>query len=85
MHEGDESRFVLHVLRDPSHALRLALSNWKLQRENRDARAVLEAAVAANAPGAAQAVLDWMRQADILDVRLAPLADQLLAARATRP
>ncbi len=85
VHEGDESRFVLHVLRDPPRALRLALSNWNLQRENRDARAVLEAAVAANAPAAAQAVLDWMRQADILDVRLAPLADQLLAARAQRP
>jgi tetratricopeptide (TPR) repeat protein len=81
VHEGDESRFALHVLNDPSRALALALANWSLQRESRDARAVLEAARAMNDAGAAQPVIDWMRGNDILDVRLARLVDDLLSGR----
>ena len=81
VHEGDESRFVLHVLHDGPRALKLALANWSLQRETRDARAVLEAAAATNDPAAAQPILDWMKREDILDVRLARLADRLLNAR----
>ncbi len=85
VHEGDESRFALHVTGDPARALELALANWQLQRENRDARALLEAAVAMNDPASAQAALDWMRSNDILDYRLAQLAGELKTGRAARP
>src|SRR5262249_51373166 len=63
VHEGDEARFALHVLADPRRALALALGNWRSQRESRDARAVLEAALACNDAAAAAPVLAWMRSA----------------------
>lgn len=81
VHEGDESRFALHVLRDPQRALTLALANWSLQRESRDARAVLEAAHAMKDPGAAKPVIDWMRVNDILDIRLERLVEDLRGGR----
>lgn len=46
VHQGDESRFTLHVLKDEQTALKLAISNWAAQKEPRDARILLEAAVA---------------------------------------
>ena len=45
-HEQEESRFRLQMLKQPAEALRLAQSNWRVQREPRDARVLLEAAVA---------------------------------------
>ena len=48
-------------------ALRLALSNWKVQREPRDARVVLDAALAARRLEAAQPVLAWMARSRIED------------------
>ncbi|MEO7727486.1 MAG: hypothetical protein ABIS45_09560 [Burkholderiales bacterium] len=77
VHEGDESRFALHVLNDPTRALQLALANWQLQRESRDARAVLEAAIAGGNPAAAQPVMDWMQRNDIFSVQLSRLAGDL--------
>ena len=61
--------------------MRLAQSNWKIQREPRDARVLLEAAVALRQPEAAQPVLDWMGQTHIEDWFLRRLADQLAAMR----
>lgn len=73
-HEQEESRFTLVILQQPVEALRLAVSNWRLQREPRDARAVLEAAIAAKNPDAAKPVLDWMQQTGIEDWYLRKLA-----------
>lgn len=76
-HEQEESRFALVIQRQPEEALRLAISNWRLQREPRDARAVLEAAIAAKKPEAAKPVLEWMQQTGIEDWYLRKLAASL--------
>ena len=73
-HEQEESRFALVVMKQPEEALKLAVSNWRLQREPRDARAVLESAIAAKKPEAAKPVLDWMQQTGIEDWYLRKLA-----------
>jgi predicted Zn-dependent protease len=80
-HEQEESRFCLQMLKQPAEALRLAQNNWRIQREPRDARVLLEAAVALRQPQAAQPVLDWMAQTHIEDWYLQRLADQLAAMR----
>lgn len=80
-HEQEESRFTLQMLKQPEEALRLAQSNWKVQREPRDARVLLEAAAALRRPEAAQAVLDWMGQTRIEDWYLQRLAAELTAMR----
>lgn len=84
-HEQEESRFTLQMLQQPAEALRLALSNWRIQKEPRDARALLEASLAARRPDAAQPVLDWMRETRIEDWYLQGLADQLANPRKGAP
>ncbi len=78
-HEQEESRFSLHVLQMPEEALKLAQSNWRVQREPRDARVLLEAALATRRPLTAQPVIDWMAQSRIEDWYLQQLARQLAA------
>ena len=84
-HEQEESRFSLQMLKQPGEALRLAQSNWRVQREPRDARVLLEAAVALRQPGEAQPVLDWMARTHIEDWYLQRLAGQLVAMRKGGP
>ena len=50
LHQQEEARFHLHLLERRARALSLARENWTLQREPRDARILLEAALAANDP-----------------------------------
>lgn len=80
-HEQEESRFSLQMSKQPEEALRLAQSNWRVQREPRDARVLLEAAVALRRPQAAQPVLDWMEQTRIEDWYLRRLAGQIAEMR----
>ncbi|MGH8628591.1 MAG: hypothetical protein ACREYC_26100, partial [Gammaproteobacteria bacterium] len=77
IHQGDEARFTLHLLADPQTALKLALANWEVQREPRDARLVLEAALAAREPAAAKPVLEMLERTSLEDVRLSALAARL--------
>ncbi len=79
-HLAEEARFELHLRRRPERALDLARTNWNTQREPRDARILLEAALAAGKPEAAQAVLDWMQRTRIEDVQLSGLAQRLRVA-----
>ncbi len=79
-HEQEESRFSLQLLKRPDEAVKLAQSNWRVQREPRDARVLLEAALALRRPEAAQPVLDWMAQWRIEDWYLRRLAAQLAAS-----
>jgi len=81
IHLGDEARFTLHLLDDPHTALTLALANWEAQREPRDARIVLEAALAARDPAVAKPVLDALNQSSLEDVRLAALVARLKPIR----
>ena len=52
---------ALNGLGDVPGALRLAAENYRSQREPRDARILLEAALAAKQYAAAQPALDWLR------------------------
>ena len=81
LHQQEEARFQLHLLGDEARALALARENWTLQREPRDARVLLEAALAANDPAAARPALEWLARSGYEDPRLRRLAAQLEAAR----
>jgi tetratricopeptide (TPR) repeat protein len=77
VHQQEEARFSLQVQHDPQKALKLAQENWKVQREPRDARIFLEAAVAIKDPVAAQPVLQWLSDSHHEDRTLLNLAQQL--------
>lgn len=72
-HGRFESRFVLELLDDPQRALSLALANWDRQKETRDSRNVLEAAIAADAPEAAREVRAFLQRHSTEDVSLKAL------------
>jgi hypothetical protein len=67
LHLMEESRFELKIKNNPAKALELAALNWQTQREPKDARCFLEAALAAKNPKDAQAVLQWMRETNYED------------------
>jgi tetratricopeptide (TPR) repeat protein len=77
LHQGDEARFALHLLKQPDKALTLAQANWRLQKEPKDARILLEAAIAANEPNAAEPVLELLRQTGMEHAQLRRLSDRL--------
>lgn len=62
LHQQEEARFNLYLLGEKEKALALAQENWKLQREPRDARILLEAALAMKDPAAAQGALEWLER-----------------------
>jgi hypothetical protein len=76
VHQTEESRFNLQVLNKPEVALRLAQENWQVQREPRDALALLEAANILKNSEAARPILDWLRTSSHEDKRLRDLAKQ---------
>jgi tetratricopeptide (TPR) repeat protein len=73
LHPGEESRFAL-ALGDARGALALARTNFETQREPRDLRVLLEAALAARDAGAARDALAFLERTQLEDARLAPLA-----------
>lgn len=77
VHQQEEARFRLQIYHDAKSALVLAQENWKVQKEPRDARILLEAALAAKSPAAAAPVVQWVRESRIEDARLRDLARQL--------
>jgi hypothetical protein len=80
-HEKEESRFALALQGDAARALTLAKANFEVQREAADARALIEAALAAKDAAAAAPALRWMRDHGVQGVALQRLARQLEAAR----
>jgi hypothetical protein len=80
-HEKEESRFILGFGGDPARALELARRNFEIQREPADARALLEAALAARAPEAARPVLDWLAAHRVESTVLQALAARVGTAR----
>ncbi len=63
LHLAEEARFELVLRNNPDKAVQLAAENWTaLQREPRDARILLEAALAAKNPAAARPAMDWLLQ-----------------------
>ena len=81
LHQGEEARFLLHLVDQPQAALTLAKANWAVQREPRDARILLEAALASGQPEAARPVLEMMERTRIQDLPLRRLANLLEAKR----
>ncbi|NJA08398.1 hypothetical protein HC024_22105 [Methylococcaceae bacterium WWC4] len=73
-HQGDEARFELQLNSEPEQALALAAANWQVQREPRDARILLEAAIAAGKFEAARDVLTFLAETGLEDARLRDLA-----------
>jgi Tfp pilus assembly protein PilF len=81
VHQQEESRFDLQVFNDAKRALMLAAENWKVQKEPRDARVLLEAARAAREPEAAAPVMAWLESSHIEDAFLIDLARQAKGSR----
>lgn len=77
LHQQEEARFNLYLLGNKEKALALAQENWKLQREPRDARILLEAALAMKDPKAAQEALDWLERSGHEDPALRRTAEKL--------
>jgi hypothetical protein len=79
VHRREEARFQLALLHQPAQALTLARANWDVQREPADARILLEAALAARAPSAAEPVLAWRQTNGVQDHMIDALAAKLRA------
>ncbi len=81
LHQQEEARFNLYLLGEKEKALALAQENWKLQREPRDARILLEAALAMKDPAAAQGALEWLERSGHEDPGLRQTAQKLKALK----
>ena len=84
-HRAEEARFHLRLMGDAKQAVALAAENYSIQKEPRDARILLEAAIAAKEPGAARPALDWLQSSRFEDAGLHQLAKQLALAEAKPP
>lgn len=76
-HLREEAQFMLHLLHQPQKALKLAMENWQLHREPKDARILLEAALQCNDRATAQPVIDWLKSVNLEDSKLDTLVRQL--------
>jgi len=80
LHQKEEARFALGVRGQAQKALTLARENYAMQRESADARILLEAALAAKQPAAAEPALKWMADSGIESFALKALAQKLKGA-----
>ena len=78
-HRAEEARYALQLRRDTSAALALAQANYEVQREPRDARILLEAALAAGQRAPAQKVEAWFKSSGFQGVPLSQQLAQLAA------
>jgi predicted Zn-dependent protease len=81
LHQQEEAHFNLYLLGRKEKALALAQENWRLQREPRDARMLLEAALAMNDPGAGKDALEWLERSGHEDAGLRRTAEKLKALK----
>ena len=77
VHLREEAMFRLKVEGNPAAALPLAVQNWSVQKEPADARLLIEVALAANNPKAAQPVVDFIALTKLNDQRLMKLVARL--------
>ena len=84
LHEQEAARFELEIENRPKDALALAARNYTVQKEPRDADALLRTALAARDAKAAQPALDWLRNSRYEDPRLDKLAAELAALGTSR-
>lgn len=81
IHQREQARYELELAKDPAAALRVAQANWQVQKEPADTRLLLQAAVAAKDPVAAEPLLVWLRGTRLEDSELAPLIAAIGSAR----
>lgn len=75
VHQREQARFELVLRNDARSAVKLALLNWKVQKEPADLRILAESAAASGDREAARVALDWVASSKIEDRTLAaPLA-----------
>ena len=86
-HRAEEARFQLRLRKNAALAVQLAAANYKVQKEPRDLRILLEAALAASDTSAAKPAHDWLQSTGFEDVRMRTLAAQTLQLppAATKP
>ena len=77
LHLQEEARFELTLRKNPARAVKLAAEDWMVQREPRDARFLMEAALAAGDVAAAQPALAWMDKTGYEDPLYRELASAL--------
>jgi Tfp pilus assembly protein PilF len=77
-HRAEEARFQLRLRKNAALAVQLAAANYKVQKEPRDLRVLLEAALAASDTSAAIPAHDWLQSTGFEDVRMRTLAAQTL-------
>lgn len=76
-HGRFEAQYLLALEENPERSLAVALENWSNQKEARDARNVLEAAIAANDLQAAQSVVQFLRTHETEDMELIELVERV--------
>lgn len=77
-HRAEEARFQLRLRNHPILAVKLAGANYLVQKEPRDLRVLLEAALAARDTEAAKPARDWLKRTGFNDARIQALATQTL-------
>lgn len=75
LHLQEEALHQLQLHKDPARAAKLAIEGWAVQREPRDARLLMEVALAAQDPKVAEAALAWMDSTGYEDPRYRALAE----------
>jgi tetratricopeptide (TPR) repeat protein len=81
VHRREEARFELVLRKNAERALQLSLANLRVQREIWDSRLVLEAALAAGKPAAAQDAMALVRSSGLEDPTIARLVRELEGVR----
>ena len=77
-HRAEEARFQLRLRHNAVLAVQLAAANYQVQKEPRDLRVLLEAALAAGDANAAKPARAWLQRTGFEDTRLQALAAQIL-------
>jgi len=77
LHQREEARLQLNLLGNATKALQLAQANWHFQKEPADARLLLQAALAARQPAAAQVAVRWLMESGHEDRTSWQLASRL--------
>jgi hypothetical protein len=70
VHLREEAMFTLHLLEDPTTALRLAQQNWLVQKEPADIRILLESASAASDAATLSTARAWVAETKFEDAKI---------------
>lgn len=85
LYRREQAGFVLHLLDKPQRALTLAQENWQVQRAPKDVRVLLETALGAQQPRAAQPALDFIQRTGLQGPIVNRLAQQARQSIANLP